>query len=124
MKTLVISLCFIAFGATSLSAQAKIDFKNTTVTYQHVKIGSNGTRTFEFKNTGNKPLVIKKVTSTSDNLEVSSPSSSIAPGKSGKITITYDTKVEGPVRRTVTVYSNASNAPIQALKVKGYIGKE
>ncbi len=122
MKTLVSLLFFTAFSLT-ISAQAKINFDNTTVVYQHVKIGSDGTRTFNFKNTGNKPLVIKKVTSTSEHLKASGPNSSIAPGKTGKITVTYDTKIEGPVRRTVTVYSNAKNTPIQALKVKGYVGE-
>jgi|SRR5699024_2493247 len=120
MKTLFISIAFVAISAT-VSAQAKITFESKTVEYAHVKKGSNGKRTFTFKNTGDTPLVIKKVSSTSHLLTVKKPNKSIAPGKTGKIKIQYDTQEIGPIRRTITVYSNAKNAPVLALKVKGEI---
>lgn len=116
-------LFFLSLGV-ALHAQAKIDFSKATVDYGDIDYGSNGTRSFSFKNTGDRDLVIEKVSSTSSSLTVKKPNGSISPGNSGKITITYDTKKKGPIRRTITVYSNADNTPVMGLKVKGCVLKK
>lgn len=104
-----------------MNAQAKIDFISTTVDYGDIDYGSKASETFTFKNTGDQPLVIKKVSSTSSALTVNKPSGSVAPGKTGEIKINYDTTKKGPIRRTITVYSNAGNSAVMALKVKGCV---
>ena len=48
------------------------------------------------------------------------PKDPIAPGATGQIKVKYDTNRVGPIRKTVTVYSNASE-PIKALKIKGEV---
>jgi hypothetical protein len=48
------------------------------------------------------------------------PEGPIAPGASGSIEVKYDTNRVGPIRKTVTVYSNADE-PIKALKIKGEV---
>lgn len=48
------------------------------------------------------------------------PDGPVAPGASSTIEVKYDTNRVGPIRKTVTVYSNASE-PIKALKIKGEI---
>lgn len=120
MKNLVISVLFLSLSL-GVNAQAKIDFTNSTVDYGDLKAGSNGVEFFTFKNTGNKDLTITKVESTSRNIKVTKPNGSIAPGKTGKIKITYDTQKKGPIRRTITVFSNAKNSPVKALKIKGCV---
>lgn len=42
------------------------------------------------------------------------------PGETGEIEVKYDTKRVGPIRKTVTVYSNADE-PTKALKIKGKV---
>lgn len=48
------------------------------------------------------------------------PSNPIAPGASDIIKVKYDTQRVGPIRKTITVASNASNGMI-ALKIKGEV---
>lgn len=123
MKSIVLLFALLVWSMT-LSAQAKISFANTSIEFDNVKKGSNGNRSFVFTNSGNEALLIKKVESTSGLLEVSSPKNAIQPGKSGEIKINYDTNKTGPVRRTVTVFSNAENLPVVALKIKGNVKDE
>ena len=48
------------------------------------------------------------------------PSGPIAPGASDVIEVKYDTERIGPIRKTITVASNASNGMV-ALKIKGEV---
>lgn len=45
------------------------------------------------------------------------PKEPIAPGKTGKIQVKYDTTRVGPIRKTITVLSN-SDTPTKVLKLK------
>ena len=60
MKRLVLVLLMGVFSYT-LQAQAKIEFKETTIDYGEIEKGSDGLRVFEFTNTGDEPLIIAKV---------------------------------------------------------------
>ena len=72
-----------------------------------------------FTNTGDAPLVISKAYSTCGCTVPSPPKDPIAPGESGVIKVKYDTnRSPGPIRKTITVYTNASAEPY-TLKIKG-----
>lgn len=106
---------------------AKIDFKaaDNTIDYGTVsKQNDNGIRSVEFTNTGDAPLVITNVLSTSGFTIASKPSVPIAPGKTGKIEIKYN-MVPGPIRKTITVESNAVNSENgrTPLKIKGQVSE-
>ena len=118
-------LLLIAFCASSAAfAQAKIEFLNdTTIDYGTVsKDSDSGVRTFEFKNTGNAPLIITNVQSTCGCTVPSKPTEPIMPGKTGKIDVKYN-MAPGPIRKTITVESNASNyeGGRIPLKIKGEV---
>ena len=119
MKTLIIVALISLIGYTS-SAQAKISFKNETVDYGKIIKGSDGIRVFEFTNTGDAELVVTNVKSSCGCTVPKKPEGPIAPGASGSIEVKYDTNRVGPIRKTVTVYSNADE-PIKALKIKGEV---
>jgi hypothetical protein len=119
MKKLIIVALISLVGYTS-SAQAKISFKNETVDYGKIVKGSDGVRVFEFTNTGDAELVITNVKSSCGCTVPKKPEEPIAPGASGSIEVKYDTNRVGPIRKTVTVYSNADE-PIKALKIKGEV---
>ena len=115
----------MAFCASSAAfAQAKIEFLNdTTIDYGTVsKDSDSGVRTFEFKNTGNAPLIITNVQSTCGCTVPSKPTEPIMPGKTGKIDVKYN-MAPGPIRKTITVESNASNyeGGRIPLKIKGEV---
>jgi len=112
--------------ASYAQAGAKIEFKSDTVDYGTTsKDSDNGIRTFEFTNTGDAPLTIKDVKSSCGCTVPSWPKESIAPGKSGKIEVKYNMS-PGPIRKTITVQSNAINQPdgVVALKLKGDVVKK
>ncbi len=122
MKKFVALVMFIALG-TALNAQdkvAKIEFKESVIDYGDIERGSDGVRVFEFTNTGNIPLVISNVTSSCGCTIPKKPTEPIAPGKTGVIEVKYDTNRVGPIRKTVTVTSNA-DTPTVALKIKGKV---
>jgi len=124
MKKMLSLIALIAFSYTGFS-QAKIEFlaKDNTIDYGTVtKDSDNGIRSFEFKNTGNAPLIITNVQSTCGCTVPSKPTEPVLPGKTGKIDVKYNMN-PGPIRKTITVESNATNVEggRVALKIKGEV---
>lgn len=107
----------IGFAA---NAQAKFEFKTETIDYGEISKGSDGVRSFEFTNVGDEPLVITDVKSSCGCTVPEKPDGPVAAGETGVIKVKYDTKRVGPIRKTITVYSNADE-PVKALKIKGTI---
>ena len=120
MKNLV-ALLFVGMLSISAFAQekvAKIEFKTDVIDYGTIEKGADGLRVFEFTNTGNAPLIISKVTSTCGCTVPKKPERPILPGEKGQIEVKYDTQRVNPIRKTITVLSNA-DTPTVALKIKG-----
>lgn len=116
----ILLVAVIALVSLAAQAQAKIEFKSETIDYGQIEKGSDGLRVFEFTNTGDQPLIISDVKSSCGCTVPEKPKDPVAPGKTGEIKVKYDTKRVGPIRKTVTVYSNADK-PIKALKIKGQV---
>jgi hypothetical protein len=123
----IITLIAIVFVSSLAFAQsgAKIEFaaKDNTIDYGRVSKGSdNGVRVFEFTNTGDAPLIISNVLSTCGCTVPTKPAGPIMPGKTGKIEVKYN-MTAGPIRKTLTVESNAVNYEDGrvALKIKGEV---
>ncbi len=119
-KTVLLLLILIGFQGFSQEKKAKIEFKQTEIDYGTINKNSDGTRTFEFTNTGNAPLIINRVKSSCGCTVPSKPTKPIMPGQSDKIVVKYNTHRAGPFRKTITVYSNASNGVV-ILKIKGKV---
>ncbi|WP_445385564.1 DUF1573 domain-containing protein [Robiginitalea sp. IMCC44478] len=122
MKKIVV-LLFVGLLSWSVSAQektAKIEFKTETVDYGEIAKGSDGVRVFEFTNTGNMPLIITKVSSSCGCTIPKKPEAPIQPGQTGEIQVKYDTNRPGPIRKAITVISNA-DTPTKILKIKGMV---
>lgn len=127
MKRILGFLAIILFTTASYAQSgAKMELKSDTVDYGTTsKDTDNGLRAFEFTNTGDAPLIIKDVKSSCGCTVPSWPKEPIAPGKSGKIEVKYNMN-PGPIRKTITVQSNAVNHPdgVVALKLKGEVIKK
>lgn len=100
----------------------KIEFKKDVHDYGELKYGANGTYTFDFKNTGNAPLIISNAKGSCNCTVPSWPKEPINPGETGKITVHYDTKRSGVINKSVTITSNAANDPSKILRIKGNVG--
>ncbi|TDD96171.1 DUF1573 domain-containing protein [Flavobacterium cellulosilyticum] len=122
--TLIIAILLISsFGFAQSGAKIEFKAKDNTIDYGTItKNGDSGIRIFEFTNTGNASLIISNVLSTSGFTIQSKPSEPILPGKSDKIVIKYNL-TEGPIRKTITVESNAVNYDNGRipLKIKGEV---
>lgn len=122
--TLLIAVLLIScFGFAQSGAKIQFKLADNTVDYETTtKKKDNGSRSVEFTNTGNAPLIITDVLSTSGFIISSKPNSAIAPGKTGKFDIKYN-MVTGPIRKTITVESNAVNyeGGRIPLKIKGEV---
>jgi hypothetical protein len=116
----LIAILFIGLISFSVNAQAKIKFKTDVIDYGTIEKGANGVRTFEFTNTGNAPLIISRVSSSCGCTIPKKPKDPIMPGKTGEIEVKYDTNRVMPIRKTITVLSNA-DTPTVALKIKGLV---
>ncbi len=122
MKNLVVILCvaFLSIGVYAQEKVAKIEFKTDVIDYGTIEKGSDGVRVFEFTNTGNAPLIISNVKSTCGCTVPKKPKGPIMPGETGQIEVKYDTNRVNPIRKTITVTSNA-DTPTVALKIKGLV---
>ena len=119
----VIAILFVGMLSLGLTAQdkvAKIEFKTEVIDYGTIEKGSNGVRVFEFTNTGDAPLIISNVRSTCGCTVPKKPEAPIMPGETGEIEVKYDTNRVNPIRKTITVISNADRSTV-ALKIKGKV---
>ncbi len=122
MKKIVLVL-FIGLLGFNLAAQekvAKIAFKTETIDYGVIQKGSDGVRTFEFTNTGDAPLIISKVSSSCGCTIPNWSKDPVLPGKTGEIQVKYDTNRVNPIRKAITVISNA-DTPTKVLKITGEV---
>ncbi len=117
---LVLFVGLLGFTMTAQDAAAKIEFKTETVDYGEIAKGSDGVRVFEFTNTGDAPLIVSKVSSSCGCTIPKKPEAPILPGKTGEISVKYDTNRVGPIRKAITVISNA-DTPTKVLKIKGEV---
>jgi hypothetical protein len=126
MKKALLLFAFLSVNALSFAQiGAKIEFlnKDNTIDYGTVtKETDSGIRTFIFKNTGDAPLIITNVQSTCGCTVPTKPTEPILPGMTDKIDVKYNMN-PGPIRKTITVESNAVNVEGGkiALKIKGEV---
>jgi len=109
----VIAILFIgliSFGSFAQEKVAKIEFKTDVIDYGTIEKGADGVA----------PLIISKVSSTCGCTVPKKPKDPILPGDSGEIQVKYDTNRVMPIRKTITVLSNAAT-PTVALKIKGNV---
>jgi hypothetical protein len=125
MKNVATFIVIVLFGVIGYSQNGpKIEFTDpdNTIDYGKISKSDNGVRSFEFTNTGDAPLLITSAESTVSSIVVTKPAAAVMPGKKGKIDVKYN-MTAGPIRKTITVETNAVNYPDGrvALKIKGEV---
>lgn len=121
--------CILALAAiampVALSAagkKAKVNFSEYRYDFGNVK-EKNGpvSHEFTFTNNGDGNLLIIDATATCGCTKPEYPKQPIAPGKKGKIKVTYNPVGRpGPIDRTVTVKTNGSPKKVR-LKIVGNV---
>jgi hypothetical protein len=120
---LVLCMLFVRNATAQQTTEKgpRIEFKKLEHDYGTILKGANGTCTFEFRNTGDAPLIIAYAKTSCGCLAPEWPKEPIAPGAKGKITLRYDTQRVGPINTSATVTSNAVNSPTQVIRIKGTV---
>jgi hypothetical protein len=89
--------------------------------YGTIKQGANGECTFTVTNTGDAPLIITTCQGSCGCTVPQCDTAPIKPGASSTITVKYDTNRVGPINKSVTINSNAVNAPSKVVTIKGTV---
>jgi hypothetical protein len=91
--------------------------------YGTIEQGSNGGCEFIVTNSGNAPLILNRCKGSCGCTVPECSGEPIAPGETTVIKVNYDTKRIGPINRSVTIESNATNTKVKIIKIKGTIVK-
>ncbi len=118
-------LLVAAFTANSQTASPKPDgpeitFTNLEHDYGTVTQGGDGACVFNFKNTGNEPLILSDVRKSCGCTTPTWSQEPVLPNQNGAINIGYNTNNIGTFNKTITVISNATNATV-TLVIKGQV---
>jgi hypothetical protein len=105
----------------TVESGAKIEFEKETHDYGTIKQYGDGSCEFKFKNTGTEPLMISNAKGSCGCTVPEWPREPIAPGETGVIKVKYDSKRVGPINKSVTLQSNATNTPTKTIRIKGTV---
>jgi len=108
-------------AAATKTSNAKMEFEKEVHDYGKIEQNANGECEFVFTNTGTEPLVITKAKGSCGCTVPVWPKEPIAPGASSSIKVKYATNRIGLINKTVTITSNASNAPNKVIRIKGEV---
>jgi len=132
MKKIIASLMFviatftISCSQTPTSGETEsvfgpaIEFAEMDHNYGTIEQGGNGIFEFVFTNTGTEPLLLSNVRSSCGCTVPVWPREPINASESASIEVKYDTRRIGQFNKSITVYSNASEAPI-VLHIRGNV---
>ncbi len=123
MKKILFAVCLLVMNVFLVLAEgtAQITFEKTTHNFGSFPESSPKVScSFQFKNTGDKPLVIHQAIASCGCTVPQYPKSPIMPGESGEVTVTYDGtgKFPGRFRKTITLRTNSENE-ITRLVIEG-----
>src|SRR6056300_28839 len=99
----------------------KISIDKNEHDYGTIEQYGDGTCVFTVTNTGNAPLIISFCKGSCGCTVPTCSKEPVAPGASTEITVKYDTKRTGMINKTVTINSNAVNAPKKTVRIKGQV---
>jgi hypothetical protein len=115
----------VAFAQSDGQPTARLYFEKNAFDFGELKQGESATHTFTFKNIGDAPLILSNVQATCGCTVPKWNKEPIAPGKTGEITVTFNsTGKMGRQNKVVTIYSNASNAQERVMMVGNVLPKE
>lgn len=122
LTLLIIALTAVAVPAISKKKQADIKFAESSYNFGTIaEHGGKVSHTFEFTNTGDANLVIIDAKADCGCTVPEYPVQPIAPGKKGKIKVTFDPLYrQGGFTKVVTIRSNARQKKAR-IKITGVI---
>lgn len=112
MKRILFIFSILFMFLTGVQAQPKISFEKESQDLGYVLWRSPVTVTYNFTNTGDKPLVISNVTSSCGCTSVDWTKAPVPVGGKGKVSAVFDAEAIGHFYKEIGVYCNASSIPV------------
>lgn len=114
----------IVFTFICVSAQPKIEFKETKKSFGYIKRGTVVILDYEFSNIGNEPLIINDAEVSCSCTSVIYPTQPVFPNQSAKITVNFNTNtVYDRQDRVVIIRSNDPKTPAK-IRYKGIVSRK
>ena len=133
MKAIKISLLALTLGLMSFSVAtpvkdlivkvtegSSIKWKSEQIDLGQIPQGKPVTIEFEFENTGKTAVIITNVKASCGCTATDYTKEPVAPGKKAQVKATYNAAAKGAFTKTVTVTTNAEEAP-KVLSFKGTV---
>lgn len=118
ISALMFALSALAFAATAQT----IDFTQETHDFGAIPEGDTVSYTFSFTNNGAADLILTDVAVSCGCTTPFWPKDPIAPGESNTIVAQFNTTgKEGKFNKPITITSNATNAPVKRIFIKGSV---
>jgi len=127
ITTIVLVMFSVYYGCSQVPVKAEkqqeMYFADTVYNFGEIPLNDPAICNFQFVNQGKLPLVISSVSSSCSCAVSAWTKRPVKKGRHGLIRVTYNSGLPGRFRKTITVYSNANNSPVQ-LMITGYVIKQ
>lgn len=133
MNTIKISILAFALGLMSFSVKttavdpvvkmataSPVSWKSELIDLGEIPQGTPKSLDFVFTNTGKNDVIITNVKAACGCTATDYTKTPVKPGKTAKVTATYNAAAKGGFTKTVTVTTNAEDAP-KVLTFKGTV---
>ena len=117
---------FLLVAGSFATAQPKIEVVGgTQFSFGKIYRGQIAERVVVVKNTGTETLQLGQIQASCGCTGTVVSNTSIPPGKTGEIKITFNsTNFSDSIHKSVTIHSNAANAPQVVVQFSGYVVQE
>jgi hypothetical protein len=123
MKKLLAFVTLFLGIAFASNAQGLIKFKKERHDFGKIAQGVPANYTFEFTNMGKSPVVISNVQASCGCTTPDWTREPVMPGKTGKVTASYNAAAMGAFNKTITVLNNGQVGSI-VLSIQGTVEKK
>ena len=128
MRNIIIQFLIIALSSCANLPGGELKPTALKCELTHINMGQLPAQmpkdtTFFITNTGDSPLLIQNVETSCGCTTPKWTKEPIKSGKSGEITVTYDAKYPGRFHKTISVFANVPNSPIE-LSIAGEVAYE
>jgi hypothetical protein len=117
---IMMGVSFTAQAQDEAKPASGMTWKTTTIDLGKIEQGKPVTVEFEFTNPSMVPLMITSVRPNCGCTVADYPKEPVAPGKSGKIVVTYNAASSGAFAKSTTVTTNSAEGNV-CLLIKGEV---
>ncbi len=122
LSALILGIGFFTFvQAQEVANGPLISLDKEVHDYGTIQQNADGACVFTVTNSGTEPLIISRCKGSCGCTVPKCDTDPIMPGAESEITVRYDTKRIGPINKSVTITSNASNEPTKVIRIKGKV---